>query len=379
MSAATPQIESMQRIESGARTIAASDQPSILIVGTFLSQSNGNRSVCEDLAQRLPSYGWPVHTTSAKPGRVSRMIDMLTTVWSERRNYTLAQVDVYSGPAFYWAASVCGLLSLLRKPYILTLHGGNLPEFSRKRVWLVHKVLQSAAVVTAPSRYLSEQMNRFRHDIQVLPNAISLSRYPFEERKASRQRLVWLRAFHQIYEPQLAVRVLAELKTSFPQLTLIMVGPDKGDGSLQQTQALAQELGVADRVRFEGRVPKDEIALWINSGDLFLNTSTIDNTPVTVLEAMACGACVVTTEVGGIPYLCDHRADAMLSPVGDVKAMAANVAQLLGQPKLASTISRNARSRVELLDWAAILPRWTSLFRFVSNRRTRAVGSEVNS
>jgi len=222
-------------------------------------------------------------------------------------------------------------------------------------------------------------MKQFRHDIQVLPNAISLSQYPFVERDASRQQLVWVRAFHHIYQPQLAVRVFAELSERFPQLALTMVGPDKGDGSLQETQALAKELSVEDRIRFVGRVPKNEIAVWINSGDIFLNTSTIDNTPVTVIEAMACGACVVTTEVGGIPYLCDHRADAMLSPVGDVKAMAANVAQLLGQPRLASTLSRNARSRVELMDWAAILPRWTSLLRFVSNRRTALRNSEVNS
>jgi glycosyltransferase involved in cell wall biosynthesis len=303
---------------------------------------------------------------------------MLTTAWRLRDAYGLAQVDVYSGPAFYWAAAVCGLLRALGKPYVLTLHGGNLPAFSSRRHWLVHKLLGSADAVTSPSSYLSAEMRAFRHDIQVLPNAISLSQYPFVARDASDQRLVWIRAFHHIYEPQLAVRVVAELTARFPKLSLTMVGPDKGDGSLQSTQALARQLGVEDKIRFVGKVPKDEIAVWINSADIFLNTSTIDNSPVTVIEAMACGACVVTTEVGGIPYLCNHRVDAMLSPVSDVKAMASNISQLLSQPKLAQTLSRNSRSRVELMDWAAILPRWTSLLRFVSNRATSR-GSKVNS
>lgn len=376
MSAASPRLAPILRMEPPPASMG--EQPSVLIVGNFLSGSNGNRSVCEDLAERLPAYGWQVRTTSNYPGRMRRLADMLGTVWRDRGKYQLAQVDVYSGPAFYWAAAVCKLLDLIGKPYILTLHGGNLPQFSRRNPRIARKVLESASVVTAPSRYLAEEMKKFRPDIQVLPNAISLSRYPFVHRKAPGKRLVWVRAFHQIYNPQDAVRVLAELSGRFPFLEMTMVGPDKGDGSLQATQALAKQLGLDDRIRFQGRVPKDEIALWINSGDVFLNTSTIDNSPVTVVEAMACGASVVTTEVGGIPYLCTHRADAMLSPVGDAKAMAANVAQLLEQPKLASTLSRNARSRVELMDWAAILPRWTSLFRFVSNR-TNARGMELDS
>jgi len=161
---------------------------------------------------------------------------------------------------------------------------------------------------------------------------------------------------------------LARLQEEFPDIQLTMVGPDKGDGSLQETRALAEDLGVAHRLEFVGRVPKSDIAKWINSGDIFLNTSSVDNCPVTVLEAMACGACVVTTKVGGIPYVCSHGSDAMLSAPGDTEAMVASVAQILHQPELAGMLSRNARSRVELLDWAAILPRWTSLLRRVANR-----------
>ncbi len=347
---------------------APSPSSSVLIVGNFLSKSRGNRSVCEDLAERLTNYGWQVSTTSHWPGKMRRLADMLSTVWRTRNNYWLAQVDLYSGPAFYWAAAVCILLRMLHKPYILTLHGGSLPEFGRRRPWAMRKLLRSAAAVTAPSLYLFEAMREFRADIQVLPNAIALAHYPFLLRDSARPRLVWIRAFHDIYHPTLAVRVLAQLQERFPDIQLTMAGPDKGDGSLQATQALARELGVDQRIQFLGQVPKAEIARWINSGDVFLNTSSVDNCPVTVIEAMACGACVVTTAVGGIPYLCNHGADAMLSPPGDVDAMVESVAEVLGQPALAAALSRNARSRVELLDWSAILPRWTSLLRRVANQ-----------
>ena len=357
------------QLSNSSREQAAENPGSLLIVGNFLSKSIGNRSVCEDLAERLPGYGWQVSTTSHRPGRVRRLADMLLTAWLTRDGYWMAQVDLYSGPAFYWAAAVCGLLRMMNKPYILTLHGGNLPQFGRRHRWSVKKLLQSAAAVTAPSRYLFEEMREYRADIQVLPNAIALAHYPFVPRDTARPRLVWIRAFHHIYQPSLAIRVLAQLKELFPDIQLTMAGPDKGDGSLQEARAIARELGVEDRIQFLGQLPKAEIARWINTGDIFLNTSSVDNCPVTVIEAMACGACVVTTAVGGIPYLCSQDADAMLTPAGDVDAMTASVVRVLSQPGLAASLSRNARSRVELLDWSAILPRWTSLLRRVASQR----------
>lgn len=364
MAAISPQLSTVQQETSSINS------SSVLIVGNFLSKSIGNRSVCEDLAEYLTTQGWQVSTTSHLPGRLRRLSDMLLTVWRSRNSYWIAQVDLYSGPAFYWAAAVCALLRRLNRPYILTLHGGNLPEFGRRHRWSMKKLLRSAAAVTAPSRYLFEEMREFRRDIQVLPNAIALAHYPFMPRDSARPRLVWIRAFHRIYQPSLAIRVLAQLKETFPDIQLTMAGPDKGDGSLQEAQALAKELDVERHVQFLGQVPKNEIARRINSGDVFLNTSAVDNCPVTVIEAMACGACVVTTAVGGIPYLCSQSADALLTPPGDADAMAASVAQILSQPELAASLSRNARSRVELLDWSAILPRWTSLLRSVANQRT---------
>jgi glycosyltransferase involved in cell wall biosynthesis len=344
------------------------EQTSILLVGNFLSQSIGNRSVCEDLAERLAATGWHVSTTSASPGKLSRLADMLSTAWRTRNNYGLAQVDVYSGPAFFWAASVCTLLHALGKPYVLSLHGGNLPAFSRRWPLAVERLLRSATAVTTPSRYLFDAMCGFRPDIQILPNAIALSQYPFVARRQARPKLVWIRAFHHIYQPELAVRVVAQLAPHYPDIELTMIGPDKCDGSLQATQDLAAKLGVTKQIHFEGRVAKDQIGHWVNTADIFVNTSTVDNTPVTVIEAMACGACVVSTEVGGIPHICSHNVDAMLSPVGDAAAMAANITAILEQPGLADTLSNNARGRVELMDWDAILPRWNSLLRRIATQ-----------
>jgi glycosyltransferase involved in cell wall biosynthesis len=338
----------------------------VLLVGNFLSASVGTRGVCEELAVRLPDTGWSVLTTSSKPARVARLVDIVATISSLRRHYDLAQVDVYSGAAFIWAEAAAFALRRARKPYILTLHGGGLPHFARQWPRRVRRLLASAGAVTAPSGFLVDAMRAYRPDLQLIPNAIELARYPFRLRDNPAPRLVWLRAFHKIYDPTLAIRALALLRKSVPAATLQMIGPDKHDGSLEQARATASELGVGDAVRFHGRVPKTEIPSWMDCGDIFLNTTTIDNSPVTVIEAMACGSCIVSTNVGGIPHLIADGAEGLMVPPADPAQMAAAIERILTNRALASRFSVAARAKAETFDWSAVLPKWHALLHSVA-------------
>ena len=140
-------------------------------------------------------------------------------------------MEVFSGRAFFWAEAVCWVLRHGAKPYILTLHGGSLPSFAQNHAARVKRLLNSAGIVTAPSRYLVETMRPYGSNLQLLPNGLDLSACSFMVRSKPRPQLVWLRAFHAIYNPVLAVRVLSRLKAIFPDVHLTMIGPDKGDGS----------------------------------------------------------------------------------------------------------------------------------------------------
>ncbi len=333
---------------------------SILIIGFFLSQFSRGRAVCEDLAERLTANGWHVLTASGRGTRAGRVIDMLFSVWRHRAAYGAAQVDVYSGSAFLWAEAVCWLLRRLKKPYLLVLRGGNLPEYAAKHAGSVSRLLQSAVTVTAPSGYLVDELRAYRDDIQLLPNPIDIARYTFQQRTNPRPRLMWLRSFHRIYNPQLAPKVVGLLVDEFPEIHLTMVGPDK-DGSLELVQQTAHALGIEGRMTLIGQVAKQDVPDTMNQGDIFINTTGIDNTPVSVMEAMACGLCVVSTQVGGIPYLVDDEVDGLLVPPEAPEAMAEAIRRILRDTTLASGLSANARAKTAEFDWGVILPKWETL------------------
>jgi glycosyltransferase involved in cell wall biosynthesis len=335
----------------------------VLIVGNFLSSTRRVFSVCEDLALHLSVAGWCVTTTSDKPGRLQRLLDMVRTVWRQRHAYSVAQVDVFSGTAFFLAEAVCWNLRRAKRPYVLTLHGGNLPVFARLWPERVGRLLQSAQAVTAPSRFLQEQMRTYRKDLLLIPNALDIRAYPFRLRRIAKPNLVWLRAFEKTYNPSMGPRVLALLAQDFPEIRLTMIGSDKGDGSLEHVRAEVGRLKLEERVLLVGPVAKSEVPRALSKGDIFVNTTNVDNTPVSVIEAMACGLCVASTNAGGLRYLLKDGETALLAPPNNAAALAECVRRILSEDGLAERLSRDARRQAEQFDWSVILPRWETLLR----------------
>lgn len=334
----------------------------ILFIGNYLQTSSTNQNTWADLTRQLSNEGHTIFNTSSKTNKFIRLLDILTTIWSKRSFYEIAEVDVFSGQAFLFAFLGSILLRLINKPFVLTLHGGNLPVFAQRHTKLIKKLLNSATTVVVPSSYLWLAMQPYRTDLVIIPNAIFIERYEFKKRVDIQPNLIWLRAFHEIYNPELAIRVLTNVRIHYPESKLLMIGPDKGDNSYSRTKQLANELGLEKAVTFIEGVKKEEVPIWLNNGDVLINTTNYDNTPISVMEAMACGLCIVSTNIGGIPYLIDNEVNGILVPPNDSVSMASAVVRILTEPGLSAKLSMSARQKAEKLDWAEIFPKWEELF-----------------
>lgn len=348
-------------------------QRRVLILGNFLSGAGGSRGVCEDLSERLRRVGWGVVTASSFRNRPCRMLDMCGTVWTARRRYDVAQIDVFSGPAFLWAEWSGRLLARLGKPFVLALRGGDLPRFAHRSPERVRRFLRMSQEVLAPSGYLADALSFLGVPVSMLPNPIELDAYPYVRRERPAPRLVWLRAIHNIYNPVLAPRVVERLTGEFPEMNLVMAGPDKGDGSFERLNSEIRTLGLEGRIRLLGGVAKKAVPEVLRGGDIFLNTTDVDNSPVSVLEAMACGLCVVSTNVGGIPFLIENEKDGLVVGRNDAEAMAGAVRRILTEPGLAVRISENARRKAEGCDWRRVLPQWEDVLLRAAGAKGRRV------
>jgi L-malate glycosyltransferase len=213
----------------------------------------------------------------------------------------------------------------------------------------------------APSNYLKKAFfERGFHNTIFIPNVLEINQYDFLERKSFHANLLWVRAFDKIYNPQMAIDVLKLLQKKYPSTSLSMIGPDR-DGSLEKTKQYAKNQKV--EVVFTGKLSKSEWTLLAAKHDFFINTTHIDNTPVSVLEAMALGLSVVSTNVGGIPFLIEDQKEGMLVNDNDALAMANKIEFLIQNPILANQLVHSARIKVEQFDWEQVKVLWNNLLQ----------------
>lgn len=96
-----------------------------------------------------------------------------------------------------------------------------------------------------------------------------------------------------------------------------------------------------------------------------LNASTIDNMPVSILEAHASGVPVISTDAGGIRDMVHHGTSALLVPVGDAAAMAAQALRVLTEPELRARLRTGGLERSERYAWSRVREQWLHVYRGV--------------
>lgn len=333
----------------------------LAFVGHMLGQRRGYSPIMgEILAGLFTQGGYSVVVTSRCLNRELQLLDIARTLVAKRRLVDIQVLQVYSGLSFIAEDLASWLGQRLGQRIIMHIHGGAMPEFIARYPNWTKRVLKRADALVVPSPFLARALVHYGFQAHIIPNVIELSAYPYRLRRNLSPRLFWMRAFHSIYNPGMAIRVLARVRQIFPDATLVMAGQDKG--MQKEIQALAQKQGIDNATRFPGFLDAEAKMREGNSADIFLNTNRIDNTPVSVLEACAMGLPVVATKVGGIADLLTDGETGMLVPDDDDEAMSQAVTSLLSYPDLAERLSVNGRRSAENCAWERVRPQWESLF-----------------
>jgi glycosyltransferase involved in cell wall biosynthesis len=334
-------------------------KPRLLYIGNKLSKHGVTVTSIETLGALLESEGYDIVYASSIKFKFLRLLDMLYKTFKHRNNIDYVLIDTYSTYNFWYAFFVSQLCRCLHLKYIPKLHGGDLPNRINKNPRLSKMIFKNAYCNVAPSSYLLEAFShRGYARIEYIPNTIELINYPFKKRSQMEPRLLWVRSFASIYNPCMAIEVYQNLKNEYPNAALCMVGPDK-DGSFEKARKMAIKNNLD--VTFTGSLPKKD---WIEISkqyDIFINTTHFDNTPVSVIEAMALGLPIVTTNVGGISYLLENEKNALLIPDRDVKAMVEAVKRIILDSSLQVNLVNNAHELVQDFDWNKVKNKWNTL------------------
>lgn len=340
-------------------------KPRICFVGPMLGKNPGwVPNPAEILVPHLQARGYTCTLTSRIVNRYRRLMDIVQTIVRRHKEFDGLCIQVYSGPSFVVEDIASWLGKFYQKPVIMFLHGGSMPSFIARYPDWSRRVLGRARTIVTPSAYLASAIKPYGLNARVIPNLLNLDEYSYRHRSTVRPSLIWMRTFYDYYCPALAIEVLVKLLPNFPDATLTMAGQDKG--LLSATRELVRRLDLGKQVRFPGFLDVTGKQREFAQHDIFLNTTRIDNMPICLLEAGAFGTPIISTNVGGVPFLVQDGQTALLTHVDDAAAMSDAVKRLLSEPGLASKLSASGRALAESCGVEQVLPQWEQIFAEIS-------------
>src|ERR1019366_4221479 len=171
---------------------------------------------------------------------------------------------------------------------------------------------------------------------------------------ASSPLLLFVGRIQPLKGADVAVRALSAM-TEYPDASLLIVGGPsgpRGEEHLASLQKLVDDLGLAERVRFEEPQPHELLSTYYRAADICLVPSRSESFGLVALEAAACGTPVVASDVGGLRSLIDHGRTGYLVEDPSPEAFARWVRQILAEPLLAERLSTGSVLRARRYTWA---------------------------
>ena len=290
-----------------------------------------------------------------------RLVPYLVDLWRQAGRCQVLHLMANSGWSWHlFAVPAIWIGKLRRTPVIINYRGGEAASFLADSSRIIKFSINRAAGLIVPSAFLKTVFARFDIAAEIVPNIIDITRFHNPApRRATRRKLLVARNLEPIYDNESAIRAFLIVHRSYPDAILTIAG----SGPLSQSlRDLAAELGLADVVHFSGRLDRDAMAEAYRDADIVINPSLVDNMPNSILEAMASGIPVVSTNVGGVPFIVQDQATALLVPPGSPDAMASAILRLIEESSLSDTLIDNSLAEVQKYTWQRVWPVLASVY-----------------
>lgn len=252
---------------------------------------------------------------------------------------------------------------LYGKKVLLNYHSGQLEEHLRRWRRSTIPILKLVHKVVAPSEFLVRVFSKFGIEASAIVNDIDLNRFEFRERVPLRPVFLSNRNLEALYGVDSILRAFALIQRQVPEASLTVVGYGSQREALER---LKNEMNLKN-VSFTGRIEHDNIYPHYSASDVFLNASRVDNQPLSIIEAFACGLLVVTTDAGGIPYMVTDGETGFVVRVDDYEALANRALDLLTRQDPA-IMAQRARAECVKYTWEVVGPQWVRLYRDLAQK-----------
>lgn len=329
----------------------------VLLICNYKPGVGGISGQVELLQKYLRSDGHTAEIFSTKASVLRRLLLPLR-LRSVARDHDVLHIHCCSGWGFLPAVVGVTVGRWLKKRIVLTYHGGGGERFFDKHPKLVRHYLTRTDTNIVLSGFLAKIFDKHQLSYTIIPNIIELDDSQFRLRENIRPHFICTRAHETLYNIPCILRAFQKTLTELPEATLTLVG----DGSQHATLIkMVKDMGLQN-VTFTGKVDNNEIYRQLNQADIFLSSPTVDNMPVSVLEAMNTGLLVISSCVGGVPYMIKNNSTGLLFESDNHEELAQKMLWAVANQSVTKSIIQQAHSAVGNYRWENIKEKLYSVY-----------------
>lgn len=333
---------------------------SVLFVCNYKPGVGGISGQVEILQKKLREEGHTANVFSTKASVVKRLV-MLPKLWHAARAYDVLHIHCCSGWGFLPAVLGVRVGNKLGKRVVLTYHGGGGETFFDEHPRLVKKYLTCTDANVVLSGFLAKVFEKHHIPYTIIPNIIELDASHYHQRESLKPCFICIRAHEELYNIPCVLRAFQKVQKEIPDASLTLVG----DGSLHESLIRQTNSMGMQNVVFTGRVDNSRIFEYLDRADVMLSTPRIDNMPVSLIEAMNAGLLVISSRVGGVPYMIEEGKNGLLFESDDDAELAEKMKWAVKHPVESNCIIRQAIESVKKYSWNQVRSQLFSVYNIV--------------
>jgi len=331
------------------RDSSKSSKNSVVLICNYKPGVGGISGQVESLQRHLREEGYTADIFSTR-GTLWKRLRLNRDFIRIVDNYDVVHVHCCSGWGFLPAVWGIRWARRFHKRVVLTYHGGGAEKFFGKHTSLVkHFLLQTDANIVL-SGFLGKVFDRYAIPYRVIPNIIEFNDSVYRERKKIHPRFICIRSHERLYNIPCILRAFLLVQHQIPEASLVLVGNGSEHMALRKQ---VEEMGLCN-ITFTGRVDNSEIYNYLSEADIMLSCPHVDNMPVSLLEAMNAGLLVISSNVGGVPYMIEDGRTGLLCPPDDEDALCERMIWAVAHPSESSQIILHAKEAVKGYTWNEI-------------------------
>ena len=330
----------------------------ILLIANY-EEGVGGISVQVKLQRDLLRGDGNVCDILSTKGSVAKRIKAVFALLSKGRKYDVFHIHACSDRGFLPAILGINIGRLLKKRIVLTFHGGGAEGFFRKKERFVKRYLSRTSANIVLSGFIGRVFDRYGIPYTVIPNVLEADGSAFRARTEIHPRFIGIRSLTETYNIKCTLRAFAIVLEKYPDARLTLLGGGALKAQLEQF--------VADHhiqnVTFVGQVPNTEISRYLDEADIMVSSSRFDNMPVSVLEGFRAGLLVISSNVGGVPYMIEDGRNGLLFESDNDRQMAEKMLAAVENPDATRRMIANARQSLEDYKWENCREKLLALYK----------------